>query len=157
MNPQVHIINYQEQFQPEIDMLMESIQYEFVEAISSNNIIRTVLLPDLYLLAFVETKLVGTISITRLEHNHSVLRKMFLHKNYRGQGIAELLLQNIVNWANKTNVTSIFLGTMTQFTAAQKFYERHEFKKIDKQFLPNDFPVNLMDSIFYKRNLIQSL
>ena len=82
---------------------------------------------------------------------------MFLHKNYRGQGIAELLLQNIVNWANKTNVTSIFLGTMTQFTAAQKFYERHEFKKIDKQFLPNDFPVNLMDSIFYKRNLIQSL
>ena len=70
MNPQVHIINYQEQFQPEIDMLMESIQYEFVEAISSNNSNRSVFLPDLYLLAFVETKLVGTITITRLEHNH---------------------------------------------------------------------------------------
>lgn len=157
MNLQVHIINYQEQFQPDIDMLMESIQYEFVEAISTNNIIRTVLLPDLYLLAFVENKLAGTISITRLEHNHSVLRKMFLHKNYRGQGIAELLLQNIVHWANKTNLASIFLGTMTQFSAAQKFYEKHEFKKIDIQLLPKDFPVNPMDSIFYKRNLIQSL
>lgn len=157
MNPQVHIINYQEQFQPEIDMLMESIQNEFVEGISSNNSNKIVLLPDLYLLAFIETKLVGTISITRLQHNHSALRKMFLHKNYRGQGIAELLLQNILNWANETNVTSIYLGTMTQFTAAQKFYERHEFKKIDKQLLPKDFPVNPMDSIFYKLNLIQSL
>lgn len=157
MNPQVHIINYHEQFQPEIDMLMESIQNEFLESISSNNINRNILLPDLYLLAIVENKLAGTISITRLEHNNSVLRKMFLHKNYRGKGIAELLLQNIVNWANETNVTSIYLGTMTQFTAAQKFYEKHEFKKIHKQLLPKDFPINPIDSIFYKRNLIQSL
>lgn len=156
-NSQIQIVSCEEHFQQEIDLLMESIATEFIEPIFTNRIAKSALTPDLYLVALFEKKLVGTISITRLEKNNSVLRKMFLHKNYRGQGIAGLLLQNIVNWANDNNVNSIYLGTMAQFTTAQKFYERLNFEQIDKELLPKDFPLNPLDSIFYKLNLIQSL
>lgn len=155
--PQFYIVPYEKKHQQEIDFMMESIAKEFTEPISTNRIAQSIFPPDIYLVAMVENKVVGTISNTKLENNNSVLRKMFLHKNYRGQGIAELLLQNIINWANDNTVNSIYLGTMAQFSTAQKFYERLNFEQIDKELLPNDFPINPVDSIFYKLNLISSL
>jgi GNAT superfamily N-acetyltransferase len=153
---ELHIIPYQEKHQQEIDFMMESIAEEFREPISTNKIANSIFPPDIYLVAMIENRVVGTISNTKLENNNSVLRKMFLHKNFRGQGIAELLLQNIINWSNDNNVNSIYLGTMAQFTIAQKFYERLNFEQIDRELLPNDFPLNPVDSIFYKLNLISS-
>jgi N-acetylglutamate synthase-like GNAT family acetyltransferase len=157
LNSNVQIVPFKEQYQQEIELLLKSISTEFSEPISTNRITKNLLPPDLYLVAFVENKVVGTISVTRLENDNAVLRKMFLHKNYRGQGIAELLLQNVVNWAIKNNVKAIYLGTMTQFTTAQTFYKKHNFEKISKEMLPKDFPLNPIDSIFFKLHLIQSL
>jgi Acetyltransferase (GNAT) domain len=93
LNPQIQIIPFQEQFQQEINLLMESNSKEFLEPISNNRITKSILTPDLYLVAFLENKVIGTISITKHKNNNSVLRKMFLHKNYRGQGIAEFRLR----------------------------------------------------------------
>lgn len=157
LNSKVQIIPFEVQYQQEIELLLESINKEFSEPISTNRITKSLLPPDLYLVAVAENKVVGTISITRLENRNSVLRKMFLHKNYRGQGIAELLLQNIVNWAFENNCKTIYLGTMTQFSTAQKFYEKHKFEKISIELLPKDFPINPIDSLFYKLNVIHSL
>jgi N-acetylglutamate synthase-like GNAT family acetyltransferase len=153
----IQILPYQELYQQEIDFLMDSVAKEFIEPISTKSIAKNILQPDMYLVAMIENKVVGTISVTKLKNNNSVLRKMFLHKYYRGQGIAELLLQRVINWANDNHVNSIYLGTMAQFTTAQKFYERLNFEQIDKGLLPTDFPLNPIDSIFYKLNLIQSL
>ena len=86
-----------------------------------------------------------------------MLRKMFLHRNYRGAGIAALLLLHIINWALENDVQAIYLGTMTQFAAAHKFYEKHHFEKIGIELMPEDFPVNPVDSIFYKLQLMHVL
>lgn len=157
LNSNIQIIPFKEQYQQEIELLLETISKEFSEPISTNSINKNLLPPDVYLVAVAGNKVVGTISITKLENNNAVLRKMFLHKNYRGQGIAELLLQNIVNWAIDNNVKAIYLGTMKQFATAQKFYEKHNFKKISIELLPKDFPINPIDSIFYKLNLIHAI
>jgi GNAT superfamily N-acetyltransferase len=149
----IQILPYQEEHQAKIDLLLESIAKEFNEPISTSNIAKSILVPDVYLVAMLQNELIGTISITKLKNSNSVLRKMFLHKNYRGQGIAELLLQRVINWANDNHVNSIYLGTMAQFTTAQKFYERLNFEQINKEILPTDFPLNPVDSIFYKLNL----
>ena len=154
INLNIQIIPFKEHYQREIELLLESISMEFSEPIVTTSTNKSLLPPDLYLVAVAANKVVGTISITRLENDNSVLRKMFLHKNYRGQGIAELLLQNIVNWALGNNLKTIYLGTMTQFVTAQKFYEKHNFKKISIEELPKDFPINPIDSIFYKQDLI---
>ena len=150
----IQIVSYEkQQHQLDIELLLETIGDEFSEPISVGNTNKTPLPADLYLVAVCESRVIGTISITRLENGNAVLRKMFLHKNYRGQGIAKLLLQSIVHWCVDNNVNAIYLGTMTQFERAQKFYENHNFERIDVDYLPIDFPVNPIDSIFYKLEL----
>ena len=42
---------------------------------------------------------------------------------------------------------------MTQFKAAQKFYEKNNFTKIPQTVLPIDFTINPVDTIFYRREL----
>ena len=64
-----------------------------------------------------------------------------------------MLLLNVLNWAKSNGVNTMYLGTMTQFKAAQKFYEKHHFTMIGVEQLPRDFPINPIDSIFYKLNL----
>ncbi len=142
LNNKINIIPYQGQFQVEIDVLMASIKDEYLEPISVNNTTSSSLPPDLYLVAMIGNKVIGTISITKLDNENSVLRKMFLAKQYRGLGIAEQLLQRILNWACENNLKTIFLGTMKQFIAAQKFYERHLFEKV-KMLFSLVFPVNI--------------
>lgn len=149
----IQIEIFQEYHQPEVELLLENISKEFSEPISTKSANRNPLPPDHYLVAVCENKVVGTISITRLDNGNSVLRKMFLHKNYRGQGIADFLLHSIVNWAVDNNQEAIYLGTMTQFSAAQKFYEKHHFKKVIVEHLPQDFPINPIDNIFYRLDL----
>lgn len=149
----INIIPFDSLHKQAIDQLMESIQVEFSEPISSNGNAKNILPPDLYLVALVGNKFAGTISITKLENNNAVLRKMFMHKEYRGHGIAAMLLQKIVNWSLENHVQTIYLGTMIQFLAAQKFYEKQHFVKITVEQLPPDFPINPIDSVFYKLKL----
>ena len=56
LNTAVQIIPFKEQYQPEIDLLLESISQEFSEPISTNRITKSQLPPDLYLVAFQQTK-----------------------------------------------------------------------------------------------------
>jgi ribosomal protein S18 acetylase RimI-like enzyme len=78
---------------------------------------------------------------------------MFLSKQFRGQGVAKMLLDTLINFAIDNKVSNIYLGTMTQFKVAQKFYEKHNFTKIPRTALPIDFTINPVDTIFYKREL----
>lgn len=157
MNSNIRIVPFKDLYQQEIELLIEAIGKEFSEPITTKSTNKKNFPPDLYLVAVIEKKVVGTISITRLENSNSVLRKMFLHENYRGQGIAELLLRNIINWCFGNNVNAIYLGTMTQFSRAQKFYEKHNFQTISIEQLPKDFPINPLDKLFYKHSLVHAI
>jgi GNAT superfamily N-acetyltransferase len=80
---------------------------------------------------------------------------MFVKKEFRGKdyGIAELLLYKVIDWSNSENIAHIYLGTMNQFKAAHKFYEKHGFEKIGPSNLPSSFIKNPIDDIFYKKEL----
>jgi len=77
---------------------------------------------------------------------------MFVDKNYRGKesGIGQKLLDNLIDWARRKNVTEIYLGTTEKFIRAQQFYEKNGFIKIQKQELPKSFPVIDVVVKFYK-------
>jgi GNAT superfamily N-acetyltransferase len=80
---------------------------------------------------------------------------MFVKKGYRGKdyGISQLLLTKVFDWSIKQSASSIYLGTMNQFKAAHKFYEKNGFQKIIKSKLPLNFIQNPIDDIFYKKHL----
>jgi GNAT superfamily N-acetyltransferase len=148
----IDIVPFQKKHQPAIDLLMAGIADEFAGPIAAPKPASDITqLPDKYFVGLINDTWAGTVSITKLRNGHAVLKRMFVNKIYRGNGIATLLLNNAVNWAVENNVTVILLGTMAQFKTAQHFYERQGFEKIELADLPVDFSANPVDSIFYKK------
>lgn len=78
---------------------------------------------------------------------------MFVAKNYRGKdfGIGQKLLETLIFWANEKGIKEIFLGTTEQFLGAQKFYEKNGFVELNKNNLPENFPIVPVDVKFYEK------
>ncbi|MBC8051674.1 MAG: GNAT family N-acetyltransferase [Sphingobacteriaceae bacterium] len=154
---QVDIVPFQDHHQADIDVFMTMIANEFTDSIfspQSKTIKEVSLLPtDKYWVALIDGKVIGTIGLSTFQNNAIALKRMFLNEAFRGQGVSKTLLDTVVNFAIDNKVSSIYLGTMTQFKAAQKFYEKHGFKRIPQTALPIEFPVNPVDKIFYRRGL----
>ncbi|MHC1746502.1 MAG: GNAT family N-acetyltransferase [Negativicutes bacterium] len=99
-----------------------------------------------------KNQIIGTIALIDIGNQQGALRKMFVKKNYRGRtyNVANLLLQKLVGWAQQRNMNEIYLGTTGKFLAAHRFYEKNGFLQIDKNALPNTFPIMKVDTKFYQ-------
>lgn len=108
--------------------------------------------------AFNGEELVGTIALIAIGHQAGAIRKMFVKKEFRGKekGIAQQLLNHLIAYCEAKNITDIYLGTIAQMNAAQRFYERNGFKKIEVNELPSYFPRMRVDNLFYHLNLNQA-
>jgi putative acetyltransferase len=158
MNSKIKILPFQTDHQNDINDIMGIIASEFKEPIfteKSKKIIDVYLMPNnKFWVATDSNKVIGTIGTVKLRNENIVLKAMFVDKAYRGQGISNLLLDTLLSWAIQNKYKQIYLGTMTQFTAGQRFYEKHGFVKCNKTELPTDFPINSLDTIFYTKHLI---
>ncbi len=110
-------------------------------------------LPDAYWIALNNGSVIGTLGVIALEKN-AVLKRMYLQKEFRGgEKIAGSLLETAINWCNKKGLYTVYLGTMARFIAAQRFYEKNGFQRIDATGLPYNFPANPVDDVFYMLEL----
>ena len=100
----------------------------------------------------IENKVAGTIALLDIGNSRGALRKMFVHKDFRGKeyGVGQVLLNTLFKWARQNNFKEILLGTTEKFIAAQRFYEKNGFEEVEKQSLPNEFPVMGVDVKFYR-------
>ena len=155
--PHFHIIPFQNEHQPDIDAFMDSIAKEYAENIFSSQFKRLKEIAGLpghrYWVAEVNGKVVGTSGFWILSNHNMELKRMFLHKDFRGQGIAQALMDTVINAAIEHKISTVYLGTMEQFKTAQAFYEKNSFTQIPREALPHDFAVNPIDKVFYKREL----
>lgn len=158
MGSNIQILPFQVEHQNDINVMMGSIALEFKESIFTENskkIIDIFSIPNnQFWVAIDNNKVVGTIGMVILSNQNIVLKSMFVDKMYRGQGVSNLLLKTLVNWAVQNKYKKIFLGTMTQFLAGQRFYEKTGFVRCTKKDLPLDFPINKLDANYYTKYLI---
>ncbi|GGB14096.1 MULTISPECIES: GNAT family N-acetyltransferase [Mucilaginibacter] len=105
--------------------------------------------------AIYNEQLVGTIALIAFDNNSAAIRKMFVLKEYRGKelGIAQLLLNNLIDYCKQNNIAHIYLGTVEMLKAAHRFYEKNGFTRLAKQDLPESFPLMAADTIFYELHL----
>ncbi len=155
LNPMISIKPFKSEYQKEIDHMLEHISGEFETSIFNNEKPSKALSYNQYWVAFHKEELIGTIAILNIEKGCSVLKNMFVKKEFRGKAfnVGGKLLQNVFTWCSNENIHSVYLGTMKQFIAAQKFYEKNGFQKIGKSELPESFIQNPIDSIFYKAHV----
>lgn len=156
MRIETYNIKYQQQV---IDFILNIQQNEFNVAVTAKD------QPDLldvenfyctnngnFWIAFDDEKLIGTIALIDIGNNQSCLRKMFVHKDYRGKekGIGQALLDELIAWCKLKNIDAIYLGTIDNMYAAHKFYSKNGFIEIDKTLLAQSFPVMKVDNKFFK-------
>jgi N-acetylglutamate synthase-like GNAT family acetyltransferase len=103
--------------------------------------------------AVVDGRVVGTIALLDIGERQGALRKMFVHREFRGAaaGTASRLLEALVGHAEGAGLRELYLGTTEQFAAAHRFYRRHGFSEIDRRALPPAFPVMHVDTRFFHR------
>jgi N-acetylglutamate synthase-like GNAT family acetyltransferase len=97
-------------------------------------------------------KVVGTIGLRNYGNNRGCLKRMYIDKNFRGTGLASELFLTLVKFAKENNYKEIFLTTFETMIAANKFYLKMGFKRIDS--LPEDIP-SFGDTVFYKIDLLK--
>jgi GNAT superfamily N-acetyltransferase len=98
-------------------------------------------------------EVVGCIGLLRLEGAAYELRRMYVHAAFRGQGLAQRLLDVALAWASAHGVGTLYLETNEQWTAAHRIYERNGFVPISREALPASFPVVRVATGFYRRQL----
>jgi N-acetylglutamate synthase-like GNAT family acetyltransferase len=106
-------------------------------------------------IALDQDRVIGTIALIDIGHHQAVIRKMFVHKDYRGRqsGIAQQLLQTLMSWAKDHAIRELYLGTVDRLKAAQRFYEKNGFIAIHDSELPFNFPRMQVDTRFYTYRL----
>ncbi|MEO6166712.1 MAG: GNAT family N-acetyltransferase [Chitinophagales bacterium] len=103
-------------------------------------------------------KIVGSIALIDIGNRQGVIRKMFVHPDFRGKEkkTAQLLLDELTQWCGHRQLHELFLGTIDTMLAAQKFYIRNGFATIEKSALPDSFPVMKVDNLFFKKQLLSN-
>ena len=158
LNHQVEITPFQKNHQNGVDKLMAAIATEFPQPIfspTSKKIKDVFTIPtNKFWVALSGNQVIGTIGLQSLSNDAIMLKSMFLAQDFRGLGISQSLLAVLQKWCGLNGFTTIYLGTMEQFIAAHKFYEKNGFRRINQNDLPVDFVTNPVDTIFYKLVLL---
>lgn len=96
-------------------------------------------------------QLIGTIALSDLGANKGALRKMFVHKDYRGatQGLAMKLLNTLITWAKEKQFSHLYLGTADKLHAAHRFYEKNGFELVARNEVPDGKYIMAVDTKFY--------
>ena len=85
-----------------------------------------------------EENIIGTICLDKKEDNIGELKKLYVHNDYRGKGLAHILYDELINFARKNNILQIELSTYTILEAAIKFYIKKGFKMIQRGLKQDD-------------------
>ncbi|MEM5564647.1 GNAT family N-acetyltransferase [Psychroserpens sp. AS72] len=151
----IKIIPYKNAHQNGIEIMMNNIAMEFDHDIFSKPSKATPNIPDAYWVALNGDDVIGTIGVLNIENDFAILKKMMLKKEYRGKslGVSKSLLETAINWCKDNHIPKIYLGTMTQFKAAQLFYSNNGFVRISEEKLPDNFLNNPLDTVFFVREL----
>ncbi len=109
----------------------------------------------IFLGAFIDKKLVGTIALVKFNSEAGAIRKMFVKKEFRGKefNIAQQLLEQLITYSKENGIKNLYLGTVSILQAALRFYEKNDFITIPKEALPNDFPLMKPDNVFCQLTL----
>jgi N-acetylglutamate synthase-like GNAT family acetyltransferase len=150
----LRVVRFRNQHQPMVDVLLHEISAEFVLPITSQASVRMKqvahVMGNQFWVALDNQQLVGTIGLMRLKDYNACLKSMFVAKDYRSKGVANLLLKTLLDYCKKKSVQHVYLGTMSQMKAAQSFYEKNGFLKVEGKLCPPDFNNNPLDDVFYQ-------
>ena len=80
--------------------------------------------------ALIDGNVVGTVAMIRSEDRIYELAKMTVEINYRGNGVANKLMDQCLNYAMNNNAQQIYLITNDTLLIARNLYDKYGFKEV---------------------------
>ena len=100
-------------------------------------------------IALSDEKVVGTIGLMLKENQCAILKKFFVHKDFRSKKVGLSLYNALLKYAKEIDIQHIILDTPSVATASHRFYERAGFHIISMEELPIPYTYPDRDSILY--------
>lgn len=100
-------------------------------------------------------EIVGCIGLEALNPKVAVMRKFMVHQDWRGsdKGIAKALLETFEVSARGAGFEQIVLSTVEATKAAQRFYEKSGYRRVDHDNLPDGYVPGPLDTVFFVKRL----
>jgi N-acetylglutamate synthase-like GNAT family acetyltransferase len=151
----IEIIPYDEKYEVGVSEMLSDIEQEFENPIRNLSKKNKRILPNEYWLALKNKDVIGTVGLIFIEPKNAILKSMMVRKDFRGkqEGLSSLLLNKAIACCQENEIERIYLGTMLQFTAAQRFYQKNGFQEIAEENLPENFIGNPLDKIFFCKKI----
>ena len=86
---------------------------------------------DLWIYFDDDGKIIGTVAVENIEEDKMILKKMYVNKMYRGKGIAQELLDKVLEFCKENVIKEIVLGTFQELGRAIQFYIKNGFEEIE--------------------------
>ncbi len=93
---------------------------------------------------------IWTIWLKEYWNERGYLKRLYVKKEFRGNGVAQRLMDTLIKYAHKKSYKKIYLWTDETMVAANRFYQKSWFKRIPS--LPYGIPC-YDDTIFYEFSL----
>lgn len=100
---------------------------------------------SIYFVAKINNEIVGFSGIKIILDNCDIMN-IVTKKSYRNQGIGSLLLEELINYSKKINISNIFLEVSEDNLFAIHLYEKYNFQKqgIRKNYYENKNGINMV-------------
>ena len=92
-----------------------------IDHVKNENIMKRWILLD-------KEEVIATICYTERNEEIAEIKKVYVKKEYRHQGIGTRLLNMVIDYLKSTNYFNIYIGTSDHFEHARKAYEKLGFK-----------------------------
>jgi N-acetylglutamate synthase-like GNAT family acetyltransferase len=156
--PDITIQPFDTKYQPGVDLMLGTIVPEYPEPffhLPLRKIEELYTLPGRhYWVALSDDTVVGSVGIVVIG-DYAVLKSLFVFKVWRGEekGVANALMKVATEKAKEEGCKQMYLGTMEQFKAAQRFYEKQGYEQVGAEELPANYPHNELDKVFFKKQI----
>ncbi len=99
-------------------------------------------------LAYFENKLAGCVALKKIDENNCEMKRLYVRKKFRGNNIANYLIEKIVADAREIGYSFMLLDTLPFLTSAIYLYKKYGFYEIESY---NNSPMK--SSIYMKLDL----
>lgn len=76
-------------------------------------------------------KVIGTVAMIKSSDVRFELAKMTVQEDFRGKGIANMLMDECLKFAKENKANEIFLISNDSLTIARNLYDKYGFKEVD--------------------------
>jgi len=74
---------------------------------------------------------IGTVAMIKSSDDRFELAKMTVKEGFRGEGIANMLMDECLKFAEQNNAKEIFLISNDSLTIARNLYDKYGFKEVE--------------------------